>query len=408
MLGKIAGAGDTLYPVSLYRAWGERRQHQWSQEINLIGKVADAVDYVIGGYYFQEKGFEDSPQRVDFVTARGVVQTNPQLIYDTKSSTKALFAQATWHVNDQLGLTGGVRYTWDKKWLAQTAPVVRAPVADFSKFNWAATVDYKFSGGVMGYARIATGYKAGGFSARSFDSGFEPENLTSYEIGVKTDLFDRRLRFNATAYYADHKDVQVNSFQATQNGAAAIVTNAGKARYKGIELEVNAAPVRGLTTYATFGYVDRKFKKFEILNTSANSLGYPVGKIVDIADIARFAYSASTTLNAGIQYEFPVFDFGKLAARLDYNYRSKVYFTPNPLSAPFGDQVASPGRGLLDARVTLSEIAVGPGKASVSVWGKNITDRKYRAAGIDFGSMGFGGNVYGDPATWGLDVNFQF
>jgi iron complex outermembrane receptor protein len=186
------------------------------------------------------------------------------------------------------------------------------------------------------------------------------------------------------------------------------VTNAGKARYKGVELEVNAVPVRGLTAYATFGYVDRKFKKFEILNTNANSLGYPVGQIVDIADIAQFSYSASTTLNTGVQYEFPAFDFGKLAVRLDYNYRSKVYLSPNPLASPFNEQIASPARGLLDARVTLSEIAVGPGKASVSVWGKNITDKKYRAAGIDFGSMGFGGNVYGDPATWGVDLNLEF
>ncbi len=408
LLGTIRGQGNTLYPVSLYRAWGERRQHQWSQEINLIGKVADKIDYVIGGYYFQEKGYEDSPQIVDFVTAQGVVRSNPQLVYGTKSSTKALFTQATWHVNDKLGLTGGIRYTWDKKWLDQLAPVVRSPVVDFSKFNWAATLDYKFSNNVMGYARVATGYKAGGFSARSFDSGFKPENLTSYEIGLKTDLLDRRLRINATAYLADHKDVQVNSFQATPNGASAVVTNAGKARYKGVELEVNTVPVRGLTAYATFGYVDRKFKKFEIYNTSANSLGYPVGQIVDIADIAHFSYSASTTLNAGAQYEFPAFDFGKLAARLDYNYRSKVWYTPNPLSAPFADQIVSPGRGLLDARITLSDIAVGPGKASVSVWGKNITDKKYRAAGIDFGTLGFGGNVYGDPATWGVDLNLQF
>ena len=408
LLGRLAGRGATLYPISLYRAGGLRNQHQWSQEFNLIGKVGDVLDYVLGAYYFNEKGDETSPQQVDFITAGGVFRTTPQLTYGAESTTKALFAQSSWHVSDQFSLTGGVRYTWDKKQLDQTAPILRSPKVDFSKFNWALTANYKFDDGIMGYARVATGYKAGGFSARSFDSGFNPENLTSYEIGLKTDLFDRRLRFNTTAYYADHKDVQVNSFQASANGASAIITNAGKARYKGIEAEVNAVPVTGLTTYATFGYVDRQFKKFEVYNTAANTLGFPVNQVVDIADIAKFIYSASTTLNAGAQYEYQGLDFGKIALRLDYNYRGKVFFHPNPLTSPFNERVIAPARGLFDARVTLSDLEVGSGRASLSLWGKNITNKKYKAVGIDFGSLGFAGNVYGDPATWGLDLNFQF
>ncbi|ARS28717.1 TonB-dependent receptor domain-containing protein [Sphingomonas sp. KC8] len=408
LLGRRVGQGATLFPVSLYHAAGFRRQRQWSQELNLIGKIGDTVDYVLGAYYFNEKGHENSPQVVDFITAGGALRTTPQLTYRSEATTKAIFLQSTWHVTDRLGLTGGARYTWDDKTIEQTQPVVRAPTIDFSKFNWAMTADYKFDDGIMGYARVATGYKAGGFSARAFDSGFGPESLTSYEIGLKADLFDRRLRFNTTAYYADHKDLQVNSFQAGIGGASAIITNAGKARYKGVEFEANAVPYPGLTTYATFGYVDRKFKKFEIFNTTANSLGYPVGQTIDIADIAKFSYSASTTLNAGAQYEFAVENLGNMAFRLDYNYRGKVFFHPNPITAPFANQVTAPARGLLDARITLSDLELGAAKASVALWGKNITDKKYKAAGLDFGTLGFAGNVYGDPATWGLDVSFKF
>ena len=408
LLGRLVGRGATLFPVSLYHAAGFRRQHQWSQELNLIGKVGDTVDYVLGAYYFNEKGNEVGPQVVDFITAGGVFRTTPQLTYSTESTTKAIFLQSTWHISDRLGLTGGARYTWDDKMIEQTQPIVRAPQIDFSKFNWAITADYKFDDGIMGYARVATGYKAGGFSARAFDSGFNPESLTSYEVGLKADLFDRRLRINTTAYYADHKDLQVNSFIASAGGASAVITNAGKARYKGIEIEANAVPYEGLTAYATFGYVDRKFKKFEIFNTTPNTLGYPVGATIDIADIAKFTYSASTTLNAGAQYEFAVENLGKMAFRLDYNYRGKVFFHPNPVTAPFADQVAAPARGLLDARIALSELELGSGKATIAFWGKNITDKKYKAVGIDFGSLGFAGNVYGDPATWGLDFSFQF
>lgn len=408
LLGRYVGQGTALSPVSLYHSAGVRRQHQWSQEFNLIGKVGDGIDYVLGAYYFNEKGHETSPQVVNFITAGGAFRTTPQLTYSAESTTKAIFLQSTWHVTDRLGLTGGARYTWDEKFIGQTEPVIRAPSIKFGKFNWAMTADYQFDDDIMGYARVATGYKAGGFSARAFDTGFGPETLTSYEVGVKADLFDRRLRFNTTAYYADHKDLQVNSFQAGVNGASAIVTNAGKARYKGIELEANAVPYPGLTAYATFGYVDRQFKKFEIFNTTANSLGYPVGQTIDIADIAKFSYSASTTLNAGAQYEFEPENLGKMAFRLDYNYRGRVFFHPNPITAPFADQVSAPARGLLDARVTLSELELGPNSASIALWGKNILNKKYKAAGLDFGTLGFAGSVFGDPVTWGLDVSFKF
>ena len=70
--------------------------------------------------------------------------------------------------------------------------------------------------------------------------------------------------------------------------------------------------------------------------------------------------------------------------------------------------IAAPARGLLDARLTLSDMELAGARASISLWGKNITDKEYKAVGIDFGGLGFGGNVYGDPATWGVDLNLQF
>ncbi|WP_176594206.1 TonB-dependent receptor [Sphingobium sp. EM0848] len=401
LLGRVMGQGGALMPVELFGASALRHQHQWSQELNLIGKVGATLDYVLGAYYFKEESDETNPQRFSVILPGGALPRISLLTYDHESTTKALFAQGTWHVTDRLSLTGGARYTWDEKALDQVSPVVRTLEKSFRKFNWAATADYKVSNDVMAYARVATGYKAGGFNARSFDTGFDPENLTSYEIGLKTELFDRRLRFNATAYYADHKDVQVTSFQAGAAGATAVTLNAGKARYKGIELEVNAAPVRGLTTYATLGYVDRKYKEFLFFDTVA-------GRTVDIAGIAHFPYSASTTFNAGAKYEFPAFSFGKLAAQLDYNYMSKRYFNPNPLSAPFSEQMAAAPRGLLDARLTLSELPIGGSNVTLSVWGKNITDKKYKVVGIDFGQLGFAGNIYGEPASYGVDLGIKF
>lgn len=401
LLGPIVGLGPTPGPVELFGSSGLRHQHQWSQEFNLIGKAAGVVDYVLGAYYFDEKADEYNPQRFSVILPIGALPLMSLLNYNHESSTAALFAQGTWRATDRLSLTGGVRYTWDTKRLVQTAPLVRDLEKSFDKFNWAATVDYKFTDDVMAYARIATGYKAGGFNARSFDQGFGPEDLTSYELGVKSELLDRRLRLNATAYYADHKDVQVTSFEAGAAGATAVTVNAGKAVYQGVELEVSAAPTQGLTTYASLGYVDREYKEFLFFDATA-------GRTIDISGIAKFPYSASTTVNAGIQYEFPRLSFGILSTRMDYSYMSKRYFNSNPLSAPFNEQMAAAPRGLLDVRVTLSELQLAGGDASVSLWGRNITNAEYRAVGIDFGQLGFAGNVYGEPATYGVDLNVKF
>ena len=401
LLAPIMGQGSALQPVTLFGASALRHQHQWSQELNFIGKAGDTLDYVLGAYYFTEKADETNPQKFSIILPFGAMPRQTLLDYENEASTTALFAQATWHATENLNVTGGVRYTWDEKSLTQTAPIVRAVKKSFSNFNWSAAADYKVSDTVMAYARVATGYKSGGFNARSFDQGFDPEELTSYEVGLKTELFDRRLRFNLTAYHADHTDVQVASFEAGENGAVASTQNAGKARYNGVELEISAVPVAGLSTYATVGYIDRKYKEYIVFDQ-------PSGQFIDIADIARFQYSPSTTLSTGVQYEFPEFSFGVVTARVDYNYMTRRYFTANPLTSPFGDQVSAAPRGLLDARITLSDLRLGMGEATVSLWGRNITNKKYRMQGIDFGQLGFGGNIYGDPATYGVDVNVKF
>lgn len=401
LFGPILGMGPTPRSLRLFAANGDRHQNQWSQEINLIGNIGDALDFVVGGYYFKEKVSEHNPQYLSIILPFGAIPITSILDYRHESSTKAVFAQGTAHLTDQVNLTVGGRYTSDFRSIAQTAPAPRTLSDRFNKFNWAATLDYQFNDDVMVYGRIATGYKAGGYNARSFDVGFEPENMTSYEMGLKSELLDNRLRFNATAFYSDRSDMQVTSFMASPSGAVSITANAAKAIYKGIEIEVNAVPVDGLTAYATVGYTDRDYKKYVVFDTATSTN-------VDISSIAKFSYAASTTVNAGIQYEFPAFSFGKLSARLDYNYMSKIFFESNPALSPFRDQVAAPRRGLFDARLALSDIAIGRADATLSLWGRNIFDKKYRTTGTDFGSLGYALNTYGPPAMWGVDLSLNF
>lgn len=389
-------------PISLFYSTNRRRQHQWSQEFNLLGSIGDRFEYVLGLFYFKEKSREENPQFPTIILSPDyAVKLGTLLSFHHTSRSQAAFGQATFDVTDQLSITGGMRYTNDKKDLDQIAPFPRNLKRKFDRFNWAVSIDYKATDDVLAYARVATGYKAGGLNARSSNSGFKPEDLTSYEVGLKSELFDRRLRLNAAAFYAKHKDLQIQQFQAGSQGSTSVTVNAGQADYKGIEFEGQALLMEGLTLSGAFGYIDRKYKQFLILDPVTN-------EIVDVADTACFPFSSSLTWNAALQYEFPRFDLGQLSARLEYNYRGKVYFHPTLIGTPLNDEIAGKARGLLDARVTLADVSfIGEG-ASIAVWAKNLANKEYRVHGIDFGALGYAGSVYGEPRSFGVDLNFSF
>ncbi len=406
-------------PVDLFHTSNERHQNQISQELNLIGSIGDDLDYVVGAYYFREKASEDNPQGFTLVLpspvpipiAPGVnlnsfgVNLDTQLTYRHISRSMAAFTQLTWKpaaLDKRFSITGGLRYTEDRKHLIQSSPLPTAPRdlrRKFNRLNWLANIAYEWTDDVMTYARASTGYKAGGFNARAADNnGFNPEDLVSYEIGVKSEWFDRRLRFNVAAFHAIYDDLQVQQFLAGTGGAASTTVNAAKATYTGIEAELQALITTGLTVEASVGYTDRKYKKFLFVDPVTGVVG-------DISDIAKFQYSAAKTANLGVQYETPVGSIGKLVARADWTYRSKIYWHP---VNPFNEEIADGGVGLLSGRLTLSEIAFGGSQASISLWGKNLTKKDYVLSGIDFGSLGFAGVMYGDPRSYGVELAIKF
>ena len=404
-----------VQPISLFNLTFERGQRQWTQELNLLGKIGDKVDFVLGGFYFHETAHEQNPTYLTYIlpsadpieAAPGVfvnsygVNLASNFDYRFKSQSKALFGQATVRLNDRLSATGGLRYTWDDRHLRQKEPYVRDLDRSFGKLNWAATLDYRWNDDLMTYARVATGYKAGGFNARSQNEGFQPENLTSYEIGLKGEWFDRHLRLNLTAFHADHRDVQVGQFLAGSGGSAGITVNAGKAEYNGVEAEWTALLGEHLTINGNFGYVDRKYKSFIIRDPATDEL-------VDIAKTARFIYSAGTTANVGAEYRFGSVGIGNLSARLDYSYRSRTYFHSTTTLNPFNEVLSDGPVGLLDARVTLADMQLGGGKAQLSGWVRNLTNEDYLLGAVDFGSLGFGTVGYAQPRTYGIDLRVGF
>jgi outer membrane receptor protein involved in Fe transport len=197
------------------------------------------------------------------IPAFGVDDPGDNRHVEAESKSQAIYAQVTWTppiLDDRLDLTVGARYTEDDREATKDyvrMPNYQGPVslsADFSKFNPAGTVSFRWTPDFMTYAKIATGYRAGGFSESSpdFSRGFDPEEVTSYELGLKSDAFDGRLRTNLALFLADYKDMQIDLSPDANDLSLTDTYNAGDASVDGVELDVTWAILQGLTLTGSY------------------------------------------------------------------------------------------------------------------------------------------------------------
>ncbi len=433
---------------SLFVADNDRRQDQFSQEIEIIGGDGTAFQWVLGAFYFEESGYERNPQNFGFVldTNQAVftdasfgplgaafraanparyrlVPQNTVLEYSVDGRSIAVYGQGTYRpggAGGPLGITLGLRYTWDRKEIIRTqngaVPFGAAELAlntrkaSFQEPTGNLTIDYRAADDINLYARAARGYRSGGFNARQSTSvasnigliPFNEEKIWSYEIGAKTEFFNR-LRINAAAFYNQYSDLQaVIPIPIVGGGSFGTqVVNAGKIDYTGFEIETQLAVTDSLTLDGSIGYIHRNIKEFP--GTDVN------GVTRNIADVIVPTYAPDWTANGAVTYSSLVGSGDvRLTARAGFTYAGRVAQFNNPLTAPFQDATSSDERFLVDAQVRLDDIPLGNRRLSLMVWGKNLTDRAYVSRGIDFGQLGMGSTIYGDPRTYGLTAEIEF
>jgi iron complex outermembrane recepter protein len=422
---------------SPFSASNERTHEQWSQELQLNGSAGEAVPggprltYATGGYMFREQGSEDNPQSFIFPIGGGAGLNlfNP-LAYNTSAKSWAVYGQASYSpqiLGDNLRLTAGLRYSEDKKEQnLLTSAGLAAPVSREAKFNattWLLKAQYFLNEDINAYVSYSRGYKAGGFNTRSLAlEPFKPETLKSLEVGVKANWLDRRLQTNVSAFFNKANDQQVAEFRAGAGGASNVVTNAGSSEYTGVEFEIIAKPVDGITLDWSMGFVNPEYKEYgtSYLTNPALPFNAVTNPLIpfDAADIARFGYTSQTTGNAGIQYDskpIPAFRDGKIQARVEAVWQSKQDFHPAIVypngvrDNPLIDSTTADARTLVNARLALNEVGAGAlGTVSFALWGKNLLDEEYIIQGIDFGALGIAENTFGAPLTAGFDVTFRY
>jgi len=427
----IETLGVPTADISLFSASNEREQDQWSQEFELIGNTDGAFDWVVGAFYFKEESSENNEQLAGFVLdTNGILGGIPGLgaglaasnlpenqfraliapsnvIYDTDAESYAVYGQGSYRFggpDGKFGLTLGLRHTWDEKSINQTQSIVNSDSYSDSALTGHLTADMRFSDDVNGYAKYSRGYRSGGFNTRTVQDPFESEFINSYEAGLKTELANGLLRLNGAVFFSQYTDEQiVQPITAPVGGGFQnVIVNAGETEYTGIEFEALAKPTDALTLNASFGYTDREVKEFPFEDATTNG-------VINIADEILPGTAPDTTFNFGAAYEWNLGN-GDLTARVNSTYEASRTFFANPRTSPLATQLEAGSRNLVDAQLRWDDISVGGKNTNmyVMLWGKNIFDEEYEVRAIDFGPLGFGGFVYGQPATFGIDVGVTF
>ncbi len=407
--------------------------HSWSQELQATGKALDSrLNYVAGLFYYKEKAETLGPQKF-FGGA-----TNLQSDYGSHTEAFAAYAQVDYNLTDQLKLTLGGRYTHEKKdirrYFAAGTPLVPlfnldyggVPDAKYNSFTPAMTLAYQANANVNVYARFAQGFKSGGFNGETDVSAligspfscttapgknselcnpYRPEKVNSYEVGLKTRLFDGKMILNLAGFWDEHKDIQLSVFTAS-SAASSLVKNAAKARIRGIEVETVLHPIDALTINGSFAYLDAKYKSYiDAVN----------GVDTDVSGNRAFPHTPKVTASLGADWRVIQGDWGRLNLMGDLSHVSSYYTFPYALvtsnpSAQNANTTKSPGRTIVNLRAAVSDVPLGGARVEFALWVKNLTQENRPSNFIDFGPS-FGGLTVGyfpDPRTYGLTLGVKF
>ncbi len=410
------GVDDDLSPIPLSGGYNSLTHWNWSEELRLSAKLADTATLVLGGYYFKQQTNYYSYQDLRYVPVYPLQFIQPD---ETPAEAKAGFANIDWEVVPGLTFNGGVRYTEESKeyhyfrlnpdvtingylYPVGAAAGAGAPgaltglVATYkgNRWDWRGAVNYRFSDAAMIYASVSTGFKGGGTNPRPFYASqaipFDPEVLTSYEVGLKTDLFDRKLRLNLVGFYGELKDAQVGISTCPDGTTPCAATiNGGDAEQKGFEVEMLARPVEGFSIDGSLSYLDFKYTK--LAEGSTISLDDP------FAGVPKWKWAL------GAQYEIPLGSFGSITPRVDASYQDEIYS-----GASFEDEYQFIGAyTLVNARLTWRN---EDQDLSVALEVSNLTDKYYYVTLFDLREAGAGLDKAqpGRPREWAVTVKKTF
>jgi iron complex outermembrane receptor protein len=434
---QLAGFTGRVYCV--FCSGPNSRSKQWSDELQL-NYDSSFLTLTVGAMYFLGKDHinEHGMQNTVTFTALPVGNAIPYLpgIGYNEAESIAAYAQGEIHVTPQLDIVLGGRFTKDKK-IAEltslTTATCPATITDSAqlkncplntsvfnykdtKFNYLIGVNFKPTDDILVYAKYSTAYVSGG---KVGPIEFVPETTKAGELGVKADLLNRRLRTNLAVFWNKYYDYQTaqggNVFPQDQlaqlvpdirvrNALGTFVFPQGDIEAKGFELEVTAAPADGIVLGGSLSYTDVKFSNVPALLKQASNIP---GTAPDSAYLPTFR--PDWTGSAYAQYTSqPIWGEATFTARIQGNYQSKMTVHPNATIETIFPQYTKsiPGYWLFNARAAIENFDVGALKATIALWGKNITNN--RSISFGFNQVGIASGTFIEPRRYGVDLTVEF
>ena len=394
-----------------------RTEKQFSQELQLGSAAGSEIQWVVGAYYL------DTTAGFVPITLTGT-QLAPlqslEFLTEVTGESGAVFGQATVPLWSGAHFTGGLRYTVEERgnsgsittrflpvlppflppFLAGTSSTTVVPELKktFRKLTWRLAFDQQLTPDILGYASYNRGFKSGTFNAvPPGGAPAAPETLDAWEIGLKTDLLDRRVRFNVAAYYYKYKNIQVT----VTTPIAATLQNGAGAEVYGVDFDLTAKVGDHLTLFGGLALLDSEFTSYPgagFFIPQPVSAGGGIIKTVGDAAGNKLPYASEVTFNVGATYSTPIGD-ATADFNVNYSYQSRWYSGPDNITS-------QPAYGLLDASATYR---FPDERVSIGVWGRNLTNEQYYTfISTSENAGGRLSGVVGAPRTYGVKVGYKF
>ena len=432
-------------PLSIFDASRDDDRETFQQEVRFATDLGGNFDVIIGGFYQKDDTDFCVSQILGFLDLTGGPlpfgnwNDTPYLLCNAqKAKSTAVFGEGTLKITPELTLTAGARYTWeDKVWRGRqqafiptlnggfdttirlnepldasvynyTAGVVRVD-ADASELTWKASLGYQATPDIFIFGTAAHGFKGGGFNDQiggfapfgtdlaAFATAAQatnPETADSFEIGVKSEFLDNRVRFNLTGFHVKYNDLQRQlNVPLVVNGAPNQVTifvNAASATVKGIEAELTAQPTDGLTLRGVLGYQDAKYGEYNAPNAGYDLSTSPLDRA------PKWQWTIDGT------YSVPVGENLDLTFNGNVAYQSRNLFT-QAIDDPLGNTFLN-SRTLVNASVTVADV---DNRYYFRVVGQNLTDERYRTASQNVAGLWLN-SQFGAPRFFGIELGISF
>jgi iron complex outermembrane receptor protein len=394
-------AGPGFIPFQVETAGFISGLKQYTQEFRVESKNAGPLNWQAGLYYFNE----DADGGSDNFNSTTGAQTS-HLASRQKNTAWAAFASVNYAVSDDLTVRGGVRYTDDKKHFNTVSAVNVVQIGPSfvdeskSKVNWDLSGTYKLNKDVNLYARVATGFRAPSIAAASAAVPItvaDAETITSYEAGVKADLFERRARVGFSLYDFTVKNQQLTVVGGNSNVNKLI--NAAKTKGRGAEVDFEGFITSAfkVTAGGSYNFTEIRDPSLSVNKCAQCTVLDPIngsGRVV--IDGNPLPQAPKWIVNATARYGVPVAD-GEFFVFTDWSYRSKINFFLYE-AAEFS------GKPLTEGGVRVG-YTWNSGKYEVAAYGRNILNQRRLTGAIDFNNLtGF----TNDPRTWGMQFKGNF